>query len=167
MESYQEDKEKIRLKTICEIVENFNKKFEGVFKYNSKNIEKIINDYWSNLSKWKKYFKISTLDRHKVAALTVHYFLKNNPIEIIKNTPYSPFLCESIAISIAFSRLKTNGKDIQPAKNTYTSLLKLLSDHKNLIKDNKLEKIQYSVRAIAIILCNIEEKHLILSDQPQ
>ncbi|HCL57889.1 MAG TPA: hypothetical protein DHW82_12905 [Spirochaetia bacterium] len=167
----QEENASIRLKTIKDILDDYRSKLNTIFDYDLYKLDFMVQEYYRELPKWKKYFQVKIIDRHKISALSIHYFLKHNPIILLnKESVYSLIITEVIALTIGLSRLKNHGKPIKPENLTYLTLLKNLKKHReNMVFNYENYRLSISVfiTNLSTILYQIESKHISVNDLPQ
>ena len=141
-----------------------------LIKYNDSALKAAVEDYYESLAAWKKYFNVpDVLDRHKVAALTVHYFLKYRPISLLKDKPRLPILLfanELLAWHIGISRLENCGRVIRPENPAYASYLRLARDHMQYLNTpNYAEYEGHAIRHWSVFMYLMERNNLLLSAQ--
>ncbi len=154
----------VRYASLDNIIENILSRIPPkIIKYNRELFKDAINDYYNNLKLWKRYFKTPhKLDRHKVSALTVHYFLKYLPIKRLKNSrqiAITHFINEVVAIHLGISRLNDCGSNIKIEPSIYACLLKLLRYHQKLIKTKQDIEMRHNIETISLVMYLIEKNH--------
>jgi len=167
-----------RFYTIIQIIENYlkpiNLQYPNLFQevaVNRNNVQTAIEEYFSDIEHWRKYFNLKgNMDRHKVAALTIHYLSKNQIIDF--KVPINklglhilPLINELILLNIAFGRLKNGGHIIKPQKKLYAHLLRILYKHRvelaqsNELVDCKNWVTKYIMEYLSIFTYLTEENH--------
>ncbi len=136
--------------------------------YKPKQIEKAVNQYYNDLSSWKEHFGISDLiDRHKVAAITIHYILNYPPVEckhLSERIAISKIINEIIALNIGFALLINSDKSFDHIEiNLRATIYRSLRFHKERLINSPDEYktcMKEVIGLFAIILYQIEQEHI-------
>ena len=118
---------------------------------------------------WKEYFlpKSGRLDRHKVSALTLHYYIKHSPIipgSKSGKIALSFIINELVAFTIALGNLKAGGRPYEKNKTFRAAMYKVINNHSNRLNnhyESYQEFIPDFVTLICIILYNIESARMV------
>jgi hypothetical protein len=133
-----------------------------------------VNDYYNNIDVWKekylpkenKHSGKRLLDRHKVASLSAHYFLKHRPLipgKKANGTGIFLIANEFVSIFIALSRLDEGDKPYNLSDKLSAALIKAMNEHmKSMQKDFKGYQpyIPNFIHIISTLLYSIEKRRM-------
>jgi len=117
----------------------FKKKY---FDCNKDFVEALLKTYSEqDLDKWKAYFQVKILDRHKVAALILLYLLKFNPIKANPDVPLSAIILEMCSLYIIYARISkfTYFFSDDKFKRVHFSLVKICHNQRVYLESSKVE----------------------------
>ena len=137
--------------------------------YDSSKLEEAVSEYYRELPAWRIHFDLTgKVDRHKVAALTMHYFIKHSPITVHRlgnNVAVCVFINEIAALHIGVTRLREGSRTYAETMSgeECAAIYRMLRLHKQDM-ERSLEEYSASiptfVSSLSVIMYEVELTHI-------